>query len=90
MERLSPAPGLSLQPLSVPGRFFAFVADPPAVLQLDANSVLVIRLCELTAGTEEAIARYGEAVGMAETAARSVFTTTADELADAGVLVRSA
>ncbi|MFE0516911.1 hypothetical protein [Streptomyces sp. NPDC058964] len=80
------AKGIQFRPLSIKGRFLAFTTTPPTVLQVDAGSVLLLKLYERGLTGDELVARYAELRKKSDADARRELARRADGLAGAGLL----
>ncbi|MFF4545986.1 hypothetical protein [Streptomyces sp. NPDC001435] len=80
------AKGIQYRPLSIKGRFLAFTTTPPTVLQIDAGSVLLLKLFERGLTGDELVARYAELRKKSDADARKELARRADGLAGAGLL----
>jgi hypothetical protein len=80
---------LDIEPLSVPGRYLAFSASPPAVLNIDSAVVVIVRLLDNFPDLDEARKRAVEYFGGRGVSVRrsgQVFDDAIQVLRDAGIL----
>ncbi|MGW7384459.1 hypothetical protein [Streptomyces sp. NPDC054794] len=80
------AEGIQYRPLSIRGRFLVFTTTPVRVLQIDAGSVLLLKLFESGLTGDELVARYAQLRKKDALDARRELAHRARDLAGAGLL----